>query len=179
MAALPGILTKTILSRDTRRRVAMGFTVLAMQAIPIRQPTCTATQCTLATAAFTVPGIIVNAITPMAFTMVARRYELVAVVADRRSRAAIAALGVEPVVSPYEASRCEALQYEAPLYNVEPAGVSILGSIPVEGSGLLTQADLFPMGAPGGGQLPQLPQAQGVLQQLQNLPTLNLPPFSQ
>ena len=80
-------------------------------------------------------------------------------------------VGVEPVVSPYE----------APLYNVEPAGVSILGSIPVEGSGLLTQADLFPLGAPGGGQLPQLPQSpqsQGVLQQLQNLPMLNLPPFS-
>ncbi len=70
---------------------------------------------------------------------------------------------------------------EAPLYNVEPAHVDILGSIPVEGSGLLTQSDLSQLGNerisnPVGGQLLD---PQSALQQLQSLPSLKLPQFSQ
>jgi hypothetical protein len=64
----------------------------------------------------------------------------------------------------------------APLYNVEPAGLAILGSIPVEGSGLMTQADLSPLGNLGGGQLPQ---SQGIMEQLQNLPGLSFPALNQ
>jgi len=67
---------------------------------------------------------------------------------------------------------------ESPLYNVEAAHLDILGSIPVEGSGLLTQADLSQLGNAGGGQLPLL--QKNTLQQLQSLPSLkNLPQFTQ
>ena len=69
----------------------------------------------------------------------------------------------------------------APLYNVEPAQLDILGSIPVEGSGLLTQGDLQlgNLGLGGaGGQMP-LP-TQNPMQLLQGLPGgLNLPQFPQ
>lgn len=67
---------------------------------------------------------------------------------------------------------------EAPLYNVEPAGAAILGSIPVEGGDLLAQTDLTQLGSGlPGGEL--LLQPQGSLQQLQGVPSLNLPQFTQ
>ncbi len=57
----------------------------------------------------------------------------------------------------------------APLYNVEQPEYAILGSIPVDSSELLTRTDLSQIGG-AGGQL--LQQPQGVLEQLQNLPSL-------
>jgi hypothetical protein len=66
----------------------------------------------------------------------------------------------------------------APLYNVEPIGGDVLGSIPVEGGDLLAQTDMTQLGAGlPGGQL--LLQPQGALQQLQSIPSLNLPQFNQ
>lgn len=59
-----------------------------------------------------------------------------------------------------------------PLYNVEASGYEILGSIPVEGSELLTRTDLTQIGGQGG-QLEL--QQSGLLDQLQNLP---IPGFS-
>lgn len=68
--------------------------------------------------------------------------------------------------------------YEAPLYNVEPIGGAILGSIPVEGGDLLAQTDMTQLGTGlPGGQL--LLQPQGALQQLQGVPPVNLPQFTQ
>ncbi|NOZ39527.1 MAG: hypothetical protein GXP24_04795 [Planctomycetes bacterium] len=69
----------------------------------------------------------------------------------------------------------------SPLANVEPASLDILGSIPVEGSGLLTQSDLSQLGNesssnPVGGQMLD---PKSILQQLQGLPLPKLPPFSQ
>lgn len=58
----------------------------------------------------------------------------------------------------------------APLYNVEPAQLDILGSIPVEGNGLLTQTDFSQLGNLGSGQQLLMPPS---------LPSLNLPQFTQ
>lgn len=65
-----------------------------------------------------------------------------------------------------------------PLYNIEQPGYEILGSIPVDSSELLTRTDLSQIGGAGGQFL--LPQ-QGVLEQLQSLPSqnLSLPQFPQ
>ncbi len=66
----------------------------------------------------------------------------------------------------------------AQLHHVESSHLDILGSIPVEGNGLLPLNDLSALGGLGGGQ-PLLPQTQSPLQQLQGLPALNLPQFTQ
>ena len=64
------------------------------------------------------------------------------------------------------------------LHNVEPAQLEILGSIPVEGSGLMSQSDLLGLGGGAGGPMP-LP-TQNPMQLLQGLPGgLNLPQFPQ
>ena len=73
---------------------------------------------------------------------------------------------------------CRANFLETPLYNVEPIGGAILGSIPVEGGDLLAQTDLTQLGTGlPGGQL--LLQPQGALQQSPSTPSLNLPQFTQ
>lgn len=66
----------------------------------------------------------------------------------------------------------------APLYHVESSKFETLGSIPVEGSELLTRTDLTRLGGEGGQLLLQPPSA---IQQLQGLPlqNLNLPQLPQ
>ena len=65
----------------------------------------------------------------------------------------------------------------APLPNVEPAHLDILGSIPIEGNGLLPPMGLSQLGNELGGQL--LPQSPGTLPSLQNMPSIKLPQFTQ
>ncbi len=68
----------------------------------------------------------------------------------------------------------------APLHNVEPAGLEILGSIPIESNGLLSQADLSQLGNLGsGGEQMLLQPQQNPLELLQGLPGLSLPQFPQ
>jgi len=64
----------------------------------------------------------------------------------------------------------------APLYNVEPSYLDVLGSIPVEGGDLLSRTDFSQLGNEGG-QL--LLRPQGAMPSLQGLPSLGLPPSGQ
>ncbi len=66
--------------------------------------------------------------------------------------------------------------FDAALPNVESSNFDILGSIPVEGSELLTRTDFSQLGG-AGGQL--LLQPNTALPQLPGVPSLNLPQPSQ
>lgn len=91
------------------------------------------------------------------------------------SRCGAASTGCCTAAGDFGAVCCDPV---APLYNVEPSQLDLLGSIPVEGSGLLTQADLSQLGVAGGGQL--LLPTQNPLQQIQGIPSLNnSPQFTQ